>query len=53
VNKTGALILAGDRDYVSGRWCRVGFDVAEEFTAYVFKVEAKNKTARNYGDCVS
>jgi hypothetical protein len=41
VSKIRTLILAVDRDYVSGTWRRVNFDVAEEFIAYVFKVGAE------------
>ena len=51
-SKTRTLILAVDRDYISGTWRRVSFDVAEGFTAYVFKVGGSSKHVRNYGDCV-
>jgi hypothetical protein len=52
VNKTRILILAVDTDYISGTWHRVSFEVAEEFTAYFFKVGANSKPVRNYGDYV-
>lgn len=51
MNKTGTLILAVCRDYISSAWRRVSFGVDEEFTAYVFKVGAKSKHVRNNGDC--
>jgi len=51
VNKTRTLILAVDRDYISGTWLRVSFGFAEEFTDYVFKVAAKSKHVRNNGHC--
>lgn len=52
MNKTRTLNVAVDRDYISGTWLCVRFDVAEEFAAYVFNVEAKSEPVRNYGDYV-
>jgi hypothetical protein len=52
VKKTKTLILAVDRDYISGTWRRVSFNVAEEFIAYFFKVGAKSEPVRNNGDLV-
>jgi len=51
VNMTRTLILAFDRDYISGTWRRISFGVAEEITSDVFKVAAKNKHVRYNGDC--